>query len=86
MHYCPKYGTIKKKPKEDVTMTGEEKVVDLLAEGISTFPQLKEAMEQDGFDSALLQSILSDLTEQDFAEIRAELAADQGNEIAEIVF
>jgi hypothetical protein len=50
-------------------MTGEEKVVDLLAEGISTFPQLKKAMEQDGFDSAQLQSILSDLTEQDFAEI-----------------
>lgn len=50
-------------------MTPEEKVVDLLAEGISTLPELKAEMEKDGFETKDLQTILSDLTEQDFAEI-----------------
>ncbi len=50
-------------------MTAEEKIIDLLAEGIGTLPDLKNAMEQDGFDSKDLQTILSDLTEQDFAEV-----------------
>lgn len=50
-------------------MTPEEKVVDLLAEGISTLPQLKREMENDGIDTKDLETILSDLTEQDFAEI-----------------
>ncbi len=50
-------------------MTPEEKVVDLLAEGVSTLPELKERMKADGVDTTNLQTILSDLTEQDFAEI-----------------
>ena len=50
-------------------MTPEEKVVDLLAEGIATLPELKREMEKEGFDTKNLQEILSDLTEQDFAEI-----------------
>lgn len=50
-------------------MTVEEKVVDLLAEGISTLPCLKEALEREGMDSSELESVLGDLTEQDFAEI-----------------
>ena len=50
-------------------MTPEEKVVDLLAEGVSTLPQLKAEMEKDGVDTKDLQKILSDLTEQDFAEV-----------------
>lgn len=50
-------------------MTPEEKVVDLLAEGISTLPELKAEMEKDGIETKDLQTILSDLTEQDFAEI-----------------
>lgn len=50
-------------------MKPEEKVVDLLAEGVSTLPGLKERMEQDGMDASDLTKILSDLTEQDFAEV-----------------
>ncbi len=50
-------------------MTPEEKVVDLLAEGVATLPELKAGMEQDGIDAKDLETILSDLTEQDFAEI-----------------
>ncbi len=50
-------------------MTPEEKVLDLLAEGISTLPELKDEMEKDGIETKDLQNILSDLTEQDFAEI-----------------
>ena len=50
-------------------MTPEEKVVDLLAEGIGTLPELKAEMEKDGIETKDLQTILSDLTEQDFAEI-----------------
>lgn len=50
-------------------MTPEEKVVDLLAEGISTLPELKAEMEKDGIETKDLQTILSDLTEQDFAEV-----------------
>ena len=50
-------------------MTPEEKVVDLLAEGICTLPELKRAMEEDGVDPSDLTRILSDLTEQDFAEV-----------------
>ena len=50
-------------------MTVEEKVVDLLAEGISTLPRLKEELEREGMDTADLVSVLGDLTEQDFAEI-----------------
>lgn len=50
-------------------MTPEEKVVDLLAEGIATLPELKKIMEEDGIDTADLENILGDLTEQDFAEI-----------------
>ena len=50
-------------------MTPEEKVVDLLAEGIGTLPALKAAMEADGVDAKDLETILGDLTEQDFAEV-----------------
>ncbi len=50
-------------------MTPEEKVVDLLAEGVSTLPELQSAMEEDGIETKDLQTILSDLTEQDFAEV-----------------
>ncbi len=50
-------------------MTPEEKVLDLLAEGIATLPELKAEMERDGVETKNLQRILSDLTEQDFAEI-----------------
>lgn len=50
-------------------MTPEEKVVDLLAEGVATLPRLKAAMEKDGVSTSHLETILSDLTEQDFAEI-----------------
>lgn len=50
-------------------MTPEEKVVDLLAEGVDTFPGLKEAMEADGVETGDLEQILGDLTEQDFAEV-----------------
>ena len=50
-------------------MTPEEKVVDLLAEGMETLPELKSAMEEDGVETKDLQRILSDLTEQDFAEV-----------------
>lgn len=50
-------------------MTVEEKIVDLLAEGVETLPQLKQELEKDGFDSKDLEKILGDLTEQDFAEV-----------------
>ena len=50
-------------------MTPEEKVVDLLAEGISTLQELKSAMEKESADTSRLTEILSDLTEQDFAEV-----------------
>lgn len=50
-------------------MTPEEKVLDLLAEGLSTLPELKDEMEKDGIETKDLQNILSDLTEQDFAEV-----------------
>ena len=50
-------------------MTPEEKVVDLLAEGIGTLPELKAAMEADGIETKNLVTILGDLSEQDFAEI-----------------
>lgn len=50
-------------------MTPEEKVVDLLAEGISTLLELKAAMDEEGIESKDLERILADLTEQDFAEI-----------------
>ncbi len=50
-------------------MTAEEKIVDLLAEGVATFPELQTALAQEGFDTEKLTDILSDLTEQDFAEV-----------------
>ncbi len=50
-------------------MTSEEKIVDLLAEGINTLPRLKEELKRAGFDAKDLETILSDLTEQDFAEV-----------------
>lgn len=50
-------------------MTVEEKIVDLLAEGVETLPQLKQGLEEEGFDSKDLEKILGDLTEQDFAEV-----------------
>ena len=50
-------------------MTAEEKIVDLLAEGVETLPDLVQALEEAGFDSADAEGILSDLTEQDFVEV-----------------
>ena len=50
-------------------MTAEEKIVDLLAEGLDSEPSLRAALEAEGFDAGRLTEILSDLTEQDFAEI-----------------
>ncbi|MBP3301406.1 MAG: hypothetical protein J6M34_07895 [Clostridia bacterium] len=50
-------------------MTPEELVVDLLAEGVETLPALKKEMEDRGVDPSDLTKILSDLTEQDFAEV-----------------
>lgn len=50
-------------------MTPEELVVDLLAEGVDTLPALKKEMDAQGADSSELTKILSDLTEQDFAEV-----------------
>ena len=50
-------------------MTAEEKIVDLLAEGLDSEPDLRAALEAEGFDAGRLTEILSDLTEQDFAEI-----------------
>lgn len=50
-------------------MTAEEKIVDLLADGLDTEDALRAALTRDGFDPAELTRILSDLTEQDFAEI-----------------
>ena len=50
-------------------MIPEELVVDLLAEGVETLPALKKEMEDRGVDSSDLTKILSDLTEQDFAEV-----------------
>lgn len=65
-------------------MTPEEKVVDLLAEGIGTLPDLKAEMEADGVDTKDLTAILSDLTEQDFAEItnlHGKIVAREGDRI-----
>ena len=50
-------------------MTPEELVVDLLAEGVDTLPALKKEMDAQGVDSSGLIKILSDLTEQEFAEV-----------------
>ena len=65
-------------------MTPEEKGVDLLAEGISTLPELKAEMEKDGIETKDLQTILSDLTEQDFAEItnlHGQIVSREGDRI-----
>ncbi len=65
-------------------MTPEEKVVDLLAEGIGTLPELQREMEADGFDTKDLTTMLSDLTEQDFAEItnlHGKIVSRQGDRI-----
>lgn len=50
-------------------MTAEERIVDLLAEGVSSLPELERALERDGIRTDRLTDILSDLTEQDFAEV-----------------
>lgn len=50
-------------------MTPEEKIVDLLADGTDTAEALKSALEAEEFDTSRLTEILSDLTEQDFAEV-----------------
>ncbi len=50
-------------------MTTEEKIVDLLAEGVETLPALEAALAEEGFDPKNTTQILSDLTEQDFAEV-----------------
>ena len=50
-------------------MTAEEKIVDLLAEGVETLPDLVQALEEAGFDPADAEGIRSDLTEQDFVEV-----------------
>lgn len=50
-------------------MTSEEKVIDLLAEGVDTVEGLFAVMTADGADTSKLTEILSDLTEQDFVEV-----------------
>ena len=50
-------------------MTPEEKIVDLLADGVETLNELKAALEEEGMDASRLTEILSDLTAQDFAEV-----------------
>lgn len=50
-------------------MTAEERIVDLLAEGVSSLPELERALKRDGIRTDRLTDILSDLTEQDFAEV-----------------
>ena len=50
-------------------MTSEEKVIDLLAEGVDTVEELFAVMTADGADTSKLTEILSDLTEQDFVEV-----------------
>ena len=50
-------------------MTPEEKIVDLLADGMATESDLRKSLEEAGMDASRLREILSDLTEQDFAEV-----------------
>lgn len=50
-------------------MTLEEKVIDLLAEGVNTVPALERALNEEAYAVDRLCEVLSDLTEQEFAEV-----------------
>lgn len=67
-------------------MTVEEKIIDLLADGLDSEDALREALLREGLETEKLTEILSDLTEQDFAEIanlNGKRVAREGDRILE---